>query len=65
MNYLPIDKDYYFIYGMMIGLENKILVGYKKEKPNKPDIVRDLCTKVFEMYQDDCLNPLKLDNKPS
>lgn len=65
LNYLPIEKDYYFIYGMILGLENKILLGYKREKPTKPDFVRDLCLKVYNLYQDDVLNPLSNSNKPS
>ena len=52
---------------MSIGLQTKIIIAFKNDKPHRNEEPRNLCQKIFDFYIEDQLNPFNdiLQYKPS
>ena len=60
-----IGENLYFLYGLKIGVDVKIIIGFKNDKPEKTDEVKEICLRIYHQYIDDQLNPFNNEVIPS
>lgn len=53
LNYSTINESLYYVYGMVIGIETKIIVAFKDDRPLKNEEAKLLCSKIFNFYIED------------
>jgi len=54
-----VQRDTYFVYGLLIGIETKIIVAFRKDKPSENERVQQVCNEVYRIYTEDQLNPFQ------
>ena len=57
LNFQTIKGKIYYVYGMMIGIETKILIAFRQDTPLTNDIIKDFCMAIYNLYLNDMLNP--------
>lgn len=66
LNFQTIKGKIYYIYGMMVGIETKIIVAFQHDRPLNNEIIKDVCMAIYNMYLSDTLNPFhKVNEGPS
>lgn len=66
LNFQTIAGRIYYVYGMIIGIETKVIVAFQQDKPLSNEMVRDLCLSIYGLYVNDVLNPFhQLNDGPS
>ncbi len=57
LNFQTIAGRIYYIYGMLIGVETKVLVAFTQDRPLSNENIRETCLSIYNMYLGDVLNP--------
>ncbi len=59
LNFQTIERETFFVYGLLIGIETKIIVAFRKDKPNENERVQQLCLEIHKRFTEDQLNPFQ------
>lgn len=57
LNFQTVESEVFFVYGMIVGIETKLFLAFRKAKPIDADRVQQLALEVYAMYSRDILNP--------
>ena len=57
LNFQTIDGRVYYVYGMLVGIETKVIVAFQQDKPLNNENIKDVCHSIYSMYLSDVLNP--------
>ena len=57
LNFQTINGRIYYVYGMLIGIETKVVVAFQQDKPLNNEIIKDVCYGIYNLYLSDVLNP--------
>lgn len=64
LNFQTINGRIYYVYGMLIGIETKVIVAFQQDKPLNNEVIKDVCYNIYNLYINDVLNPFHVVGDP-